>query len=141
MLPLRGQIVRVHAPHVRNAMYVDFDTYLIPVGRAGELVLGGCRQYENYSRELCAHDRAAIVERCERACEGVRAAPVLREQCGLRPHRAAVRVECERLPAASTATESMLVVHNYGHGGYGVTMGPGTARYAVELAMAELGLK
>ena len=26
------------------------------------------------------------------------------------------------------------IVHNYGHGGYGVTSAPGTAKYAVKLA-------
>lgn len=28
---------------------------------------------------------------------------------------------------------SFQVIHNYGHGGYGVTSAPGTAKYAVEL--------
>jgi D-amino-acid oxidase len=45
---------------------------------------------------------------------------------GLRPfRRAGVRVECER---------SDIVVHNYGHGGSGVTLSWGSAQDAAHLA-------
>lgn len=123
-------------------MYADFDTYIIPVGSSGEVVLGGVRHYDSYSAQLCRHDRAAILERCDQLCPGIAAAPVVREQTGLRPHRSAVRVECEwlRRSNGNAKGSEQLVVHHYGHGGYGVSTGPGTARYAVQLAIDALQL-
>lgn len=136
LVPIRGQVLRVHAPWLRTAFYDDFDTYVIP-GFDGEVILGGVRHYDSHSVEPDRHDRAGILERCERLCPGVAAAPVRREQVGLRPHRSEVRVECEVWPATPpplVADGRRLVVHNYGHGGYGVSTSPGTARQAVQLA-------
>ncbi len=54
---------------------------------------------------------------------------VIRTVVGLRPYRTkGFRVEAERLG-------EMLLVHNYGHGGGGVTLSWGTAHLAVELVL------
>jgi len=50
---------------------------------------------------------------------------------GLRPHRSVVRVEPELI--INPQGRRLKVVHNYGHGGYGVTTAPGTAKYAVKV--------
>ncbi|WP_242109423.1 NAD(P)/FAD-dependent oxidoreductase [Luteimonas aquatica] len=56
---------------------------------------------------------------------------VIREVAGLRPFRpTGFRVEPERLG-------EKLVIHNYGHGGCGVTLSWGTAELALELALAQ----
>src|SRR6185436_5927909 len=53
---------------------------------------------------------------------------IIREVVGLRPYRSAgFAVETERLG-------EKLLVHNYGHGGAGVTLSWGTAALALELA-------
>lgn len=60
----------------------------------------------------------------------VRPELVIREVAGLRPYRApGFRVEAEPLG-------SKLLVHNYGHGGGGVSLSWGTAHVAAELALA-----
>lgn len=51
---------------------------------------------------------------------------------GLRPHRDPVRVEIET--KISEGGRKLKIVHQYGHGGYGVTTAPGTALYTVKLA-------
>jgi D-amino-acid oxidase len=53
---------------------------------------------------------------------------VLTVLTGLRPARSAVRVETEQLGNA-------WCVHNYGHGGNGVSLSWGCAREVVELAV------
>ncbi|MBS7458744.1 FAD-dependent oxidoreductase, partial [Coralloluteibacterium stylophorae] len=59
------------------------------------------------------------------------AARVIRQVAGLRPHRAAgFRVEAERIG-------DTLVIHDYGHGGCGVTLSWGTARLALAHALAQ----
>ncbi|KAK6043997.1 hypothetical protein COOONC_18499 [Cooperia oncophora] len=52
---------------------------------------------------------------------------------GLRPGRAIVRVEAETRKAPSG--KKYKVVHNYGHGGSGFTIGWGTALHASGLAL------
>uniref|UniRef100_A0A182KB56 FAD dependent oxidoreductase domain-containing protein n=1 Tax=Anopheles christyi TaxID=43041 RepID=A0A182KB56_9DIPT len=133
LVPIRGQVIKVRATWVKTAFYADFDTYVIP-GFEG-VTLGGCRNFDSYNTEVSRYDSAAIRERCESLLPSLKGAKVLRESVGLRPHRDPVRVEIELLP---TTNGSLRVVHNYGHGGYGVTTAPGTAKYAVKLVKEAL---
>jgi len=55
----------------------------------------------------------------------------VREWVGLRPGRKSVRLEKETIPLASGR---LRVVHNYGHGGAGLTLAWGCAGHAVRLA-------
>ena len=59
---------------------------------------------------------------------------VLAHRVGLRPARPAVRLDAELAGAA--ADRGPLIVHNYGHGGAGLTMSWGCAREAAKLAAA-----
>lgn len=95
------------------------------------MTLGGCRQYDSYDMKLSRYDAAAIKERCESLVPSLKAAPLVKECVGLRPHRDPVRVEKEIIRCGDRRVK---IVHNYGHGGYGVTTAPGTALYAVKLA-------
>jgi D-amino-acid oxidase len=52
---------------------------------------------------------------------------------GLRPVRPAVRLDSGQLPGGQT------IVHNYGHGGAGVSLSWGCAADAAELAVGALG--
>lgn len=57
---------------------------------------------------------------------------VIREVAGLRPFRPrGFRVEAERLG------DNTLLIHNYGHGGCGITLSWGTARLALDIALAQ----
>lgn len=128
LVPIRGQVIKVKAPWLKMAFYGDFDTYIVP-GFEG-VTLGGCRQYESFNLKLCPHDSAAIRERCNALVPSLKAATVIREAVGLRPHRDTVRVETEFV---DTPKGILKIVHNYGHGGYGVTTAPGTAIHASRL--------
>lgn len=125
LVPVRGQVVKVFAPWLSHFYYLDYDVYIIPHS-AGTATLGGCRHLDSYATALSRHDTAAILEGATALLPRLGEAPVLYEWAGLRPHRDPVRVESERIGRLE-------VVHNYGHGGYGVTTAPGTAKYAVEL--------
>ncbi|KAB0796542.1 hypothetical protein PPYR_10603 [Photinus pyralis] len=128
LIPIRGQVLKVHAPWLKTFFYGEYDTYVIP--SFGDVTLGGCRQYESYNTEPCKYDTLSIRERCESMLPSLKTAPLLGQRVGLRPHRDVVRVEKEIL---TTERGPLKVVHNYGHGGYGVTTAPGTSKYAVEL--------
>lgn len=119
----------MEAPWVKTFFYGDYDTYVIP--GFSSVTLGGCRQYDSYDLKANKYDSLAIKERCEALLPSLVKSSLKSELVGLRPHRDPVRVETEVL---RTNNKSCKIVHNYGHGGYGVTTAPGTAIYAIKLA-------
>ncbi|MFH9810703.1 FAD-dependent oxidoreductase [Streptomyces olivaceus] len=129
--PVRGQLVVVENPGVRTWL-VSADrasgttTYFLP--QPGRLLLGGTAEEDNWSAEPDPRVAEAIVRRCAELRPEIAGARVLRHLVGLRPARHAVRLERETLP------DGRLLVHNYGHGGAGVTVAWGCAQEAAGLA-------
>ncbi|CAL9368776.1 putative D-amino-acid oxidase [Streptomyces sp. enrichment culture] len=129
--PVRGQLVVVENPGIRTwAVSTHPESgemaYFFP--HAGRLVLGGTAEEDVWSAEPDPAVAAAIVRRCAALRPEIAGARVLEHRVGLRPARDAVRLEREVLP------DGRLLVHNYGHGGAGVTVAWGCAREAAGLA-------
>lgn len=120
----------VHAPWVKTAFYADYDTFVVP-GFDGAVTLGGTRQYESYNLQVDKYDSISIRERCKSLLPSLADATCLHEAVGLSPYRGSVRVEGEMI--TDSQGNLLKVIHNYGHGGYGVTVGPGTAKYVANL--------
>ncbi|XP_068203262.1 D-aspartate oxidase-like [Palaemon carinicauda] len=135
--PMRGQVFKVRAPWVKHFYYVDYDTYILPGFDC--ITLGGTRQFDSYNTEVCKHDAQSIWERCTNFLPSLKKAEILKEAVGLRPYRSIVRVEKELMKFDSGKT--LKVVHNYGHGGYGVMAAPGTSIHAVSLVKEMLGMQ
>ncbi|QTE02234.1 FAD-dependent oxidoreductase [Streptomyces cyanogenus] len=129
--PVRGQLVVVENPGV-STWFTSVDhssaasTYFIP--QPGRLLLGGTAEEDDWSLEPDPATAAAIVARCAAVRPEIAGARVLAHRVGLRPAREAVRLERRPLP------DGRVLVHNYGHGGAGVTVAWGCAREAAELA-------
>lgn len=135
MYAIRGHVVRVRAPWVRyhvEAGQTDESApaYIIP--NADTVVLGGTKQKGDEHTVPRAADTAEILKRCCEVVPSLAAAPVVSEWVGLRPGRDGVRLEVERQAGGP------LIVHNYGHGGSGLTLGWGCALEAAELTAAAL---
>ncbi|MER6690810.1 FAD-dependent oxidoreductase [Streptomyces minutiscleroticus] len=131
--PVRGQLVVVGNPGVRTWLTsVDHTsaapTYVFP--QSDVVILGGTAEEDAWSLTPDPGVAEAIVRRCAALCPELAGARVLGHRVGLRPARDAVRLEREELPGGGT------VVHNYGHGGAGVTVAWGCAREAAALAGA-----
>ncbi|XP_060062726.1 D-aspartate oxidase-like [Ylistrum balloti] len=128
IFPVRGHLIRVRAPWIKQWVYTDDDTYFVTNG--DYVVLGGMRQKDNYSLEFDHRDRAGILERCHKLWPSLQGAKIVDEWVGLRPTRYPLRLEKEtlRLPQGE-----MKIVHNYGHGASGVTLSWGTAVEAAQL--------
>lgn len=129
LVPIRGQVLKVDAPWLKMAYYADYDTYIVP--GFGSVTLGGCRNFDSYDMSVSQYDTAAIKERCDALVPGLKKVAVKEVRVGLRPHRDPVRVESEFIEIPNRGI--MRIVHQYGHGGYGVTTAPGTAKYACKL--------
>ncbi|AMW14185.1 amino acid oxidase [Streptomyces qaidamensis] len=127
--PVRGQLVVVENPGIDNWL-VTTDAagehaYLFP--QPGGLVLGGTSEEDVWSLEPDPATAEAIVRRCAALRPEIAGARVLEHRVGLRPTRPAVRLERDALP------DGRLLVHNYGHGGAGVTVAWGCAQEAARL--------
>lgn len=131
---VRGQILVVENPgveewYVAAAAGASETTYLLP--QPYGLILGGTAEEDAESREPDAATAEAIVRRCAAVRPEVAEARVLAHRVGLRPFRPSVRLEAERVPDGRGGTS--LCVHNYGHGGAGVTVSWGCAVDAARL--------
>jgi D-amino-acid oxidase len=130
LYPVRGQIVRVTNPgltmSVRDEAHPGGRAYVHP--RTDDCILGGTLDEDQWDTTIDPHVGAAIVERCADLVPALRGTRVLEQVVGLRPGRPTVRLE-EGDPLASGAR----VVHDYGHGGAGITLSWGCARAVVEL--------
>jgi len=132
--PVRGQVVVAVNPGITEFLVGTGSdpgdlTYLIPHGDV--IVLGGTEQPGNWSREPDPDTAARILAACTAVEPALRDARVLDHRVGLRPARPRVRLEAETYG-------SRTVVHNYGHGGAGVTLSWGCAEDATDLALAVL---
>ncbi|MER6031456.1 FAD-dependent oxidoreductase [Streptomyces sp. NPDC001851] len=129
--PVRGQLVMVENPGITTwftsvGHASDASTYVIP--QPGGLLLGGTAEDDDWSLAPDPDTAAAIVARCAEVRPEIAQARVLAHRVGLRPARHAVRLERQPLPGGR------VLVHNYGHGGAGVTVAWGCAREAAGLA-------
>jgi D-amino-acid oxidase len=130
--PVRGQLVVVENPGIRTWLVsTDADgemAYFFP--QPGRLVLGGTAEEDAWAPEPDPAVAEAIVRRCAALRPEIAGARVLEHRVGLRPARPAVRLERTALP------DGRVLVHNYGHGGAGVTVAWGCAEEAAGLAGA-----
>lgn len=129
--PVRGQLVLVENPGIKE-WYTDADpassetTYFFP--QPDRLVLGGTAGTGDWSTVPDPRTAREIVARCARVRPEIARARVIGHRVGLRPARdAGVRIEAEALPGGGR------LVHNYGHGGAGVTVALGCAQAAARL--------
>lgn len=128
---VRGQVVRVVAPEVDHFLLYESGTemaYVVP--RSADVVLGGTADdgVEDVVPDPATAD--AIVARCAALDPRLAAAPRTADVVGIRPCRPTVRLEAER------AGDGRVVIHDYGHGGAGVTLSWGCADDVVALAAA-----
>ncbi|MFI7402142.1 FAD-dependent oxidoreductase [Streptomyces sp. NPDC049541] len=128
--PVRGQLVVVENPGIRTWLTstgADGEmAYFFP--QPGRLLLGGTADEDAWSLVPDPEVASAIVRRCAALRPEIAGARVLEHRVGLRPARFAARLEREVLPGGR------VLVHNYGHGGAGVTVAWGCAEEAAGLA-------
>lgn len=126
VIPVRGQIVVVR--NDPGAMVTVSGTddgddevcYIMQRAAGGGTVLGGTYQKGRWESQPDPNEATRIMKRAIEICpaltggKGIEALSVIRHGVGLRPLRTSgVRVEREKV-------DGLEVVHNYGHGGWGM---------------------
>lgn len=131
--PVRGRIVLVANPGLVTSVRDEGNpagiTYVHPRGR--DVVLGGTFEPGKTDTGPDEAVGAAILARCVALVPELAGAPVLGQLAGLRPARhGGARVAVDRRGVDG----GVRLVHNYGHGGAGVTLAWGCADEVVTLA-------
>ncbi|HTT50632.1 MAG TPA: FAD-dependent oxidoreductase [Streptosporangiaceae bacterium] len=128
--PYRGQVVVAENPGLTEFFIGQPDeehelVYVFP--HDGRVVLGGTEVAGDWSAEPDPGTARRILRDCAAVDPRLATARVIEHRVGLRPARPQVRLEAEAAVAADGRRQH-LVVHNYGHGGAGVTLSWGCAR-------------
>ncbi len=131
--PVRGQLVVVENPGISEFFQDNVDgpdlTCIFPHG--DHVVLGGVAAPDTGDLAVDPVLIGQILERCVKIEPRLARARIIGHRVGLRPQRPQVRVE--RDPGAPGR-----LIHNYGHGGSGVTLSWGCAREVLRLVTAGL---
>ena len=128
LVPIRGQHLIVANPGIEEFfMEAPFGPSWVGIWPHGDtVVLGSTAREGETSREPDPEQAAAIRAGAAEIFPALADAPAITHQVGLRPQRGAVRVAAETV-------DGVTVVHNYGHGGSGVSWSWGTVADAVAL--------
>jgi D-amino-acid oxidase len=130
--PVRGQIVRVTNPGITMSVRDEFH----PAGRAyvhprsGDCILGGTLDENQWDTEPDPATAEAIIARCTEIVPALADAKVIEHLAGLRPGRPEVRLESD-----AAAGGGPRIVHNYGHGGAGITLSWGCAEQVTSVLL------
>ena len=130
VFPIRGQIVRLERPaHINNSYRVVHEppglTLILP--RSGDLLLGGTTSNSNFNTDPSDDETQEIIDRCSKVIPELKKLKVLGSQAALRPGRDTVSLEAELLD------DGKVLIHNYGHGGSGYTIGYGCANDVLQI--------
>jgi D-amino-acid oxidase len=131
--PIRGQIVRVAPGYADRFVQAGGAktplAYIVP--RPDCTVLGGTAEDGVWDLGVDAGTADAILTRCRALEPELENADVLSHAVGLRPGRSEVCLETVR-------SSGGVIVHNYGHGGGGVTLSWGCADEVARRGVAEI---
>lgn len=133
--PVRGQIVRVTNPGVTLSVRDEFH----PAGRAyvhprsNDCILGGTLDEHRWDTEADPLTADAIIARCTEIVPAIALTEVIENLAGLRPGRPEIRLE-----ESAAEGKGVRVVHNYGHGGAGITLSWGCAEHVTRILLRDV---
>jgi D-amino-acid oxidase len=132
--PVRGQQLIVTNPGITEFTEVDNGnstdlTAIYP--HPDHLVLSGTAEPEQWDRTPDPTVADGIMRRCVAVDSRLTDARIIEHRVGLRPQRSQVRLETD-------TTEAGVLIHNYGHGGAGVSLAWGCAQ-EVAMGLDRLG--
>ncbi|HAA15855.1 MAG TPA: FAD-binding oxidoreductase [Cytophagales bacterium] len=136
LFPIQGQVRKMGPlPTSEDKVLLvdDAGTLIYIIPRQGDTVVGGTAVEGSWKCEIDVELADRMKQDAQVLYPSIEQLPTLANQAGLRPGRSSVRLERE-----SIAEESVLI-HNYGHGGAGITLCWGCAQEVVTM-LQNLGI-
>ncbi|GAA1693917.1 FAD-dependent oxidoreductase [Kribbella yunnanensis] len=133
LFPVRGYHVVVTNPGLTDFLEADTEDgadLLAIYPHRKHVVLGGTAEPGVWDRAADDEIATAIVDRCVKLEPRLAEATILEHRVGLRPTRPTVRLEAVR------SATGILIIHNYGHSGAGVSLSWGCAQEVAGLVSA-----
>lgn len=126
LYPVRGQIVVLDCKVPWDFSILDDQGYYV-FPRERVTILGGTTEANEYSEITTDEAISKILEYNKRTIPDLADLPILKTYAGLRPYREmGVNISAQEI-------DDKKVIHNYGHGGSGITLSWGSAQLALEL--------
>jgi len=128
--PICGHVIRVKAPWIKTVLLDESDhgCYIIP--SQDTIVLGGTHNKDQRDISPRSNDTKFIPDDCIAMCPSLQNAEIVGDMVGLRPGRHCLRVEREDV---TINNKKISILHNYGHGGSGLTLFYGCALRVADL--------
>ena len=124
--PARGQVIFIDQDPGIGHFDQQPETLTYTIPRSDVTVLGGTAQVDDWGMDIRAEDDDLILSKVEALWPELDRSRIIGGAVGLRPSRSEVRLEVEYIGERR-------VVHNYGHGGAGVTLSWGCAEEVANL--------
>ena len=118
--PARGQVIFLDQDPGIGYFDQQPETLTYTIPRSDVTVLGGTAQIGDWGLDIREEDNEEILRKAEALWPDLERSKKVGGAVGLRPSRTEVRLESEMVGGR-------LVIHNYGHGGAGVTISWGCA--------------
>merc|ERR1711988_1895389 len=83
--PVRGQVLRVYAPWVKQWVFTDNGCYIIPCQE--DVVVGGTRQHGDDDTSIRSHESDEIMKKAVQVMPSLKRAKIVGSWTGLRPYR------------------------------------------------------
>jgi len=125
--PARGQIIFIEQDPGIGHFDQQPETLTYTIPRSDVTVLGGTAQVDDWDLDIRDEDNDLILRKVEAIWPDLDRSKIVGGTVGLRPSRTEVRLEEEDVGGVR-------VIHNYGHGGAGVTLSWGCADEVVSIA-------
>ena len=124
--PVRGQVIFIDQDPGIGHFDQQPETLTYTIPRSDVTVLGGTAQVDDWGMDIRAEDNDLILSKVEALWPELDRSRIIGGAVGLRPSRSEVRLDVEYIGERK-------VVHNYGHGGAGVTLSWGCAEEVANL--------
>ena len=126
MFPIRGQVICVEKIPGFNDSIVHEDSITYLITRNNDCLIGGTADDGDWELNPTETIKQSILTRVTNIFPQFNSLNIIKDKVGLRPGRPSVRLELEQ-------SGDNIIIHNYGHGGAGVTLSWGCATEVVKL--------